>query len=356
MPARQAKREPATAAPGPEEREVRAHDPMPKGYTFIPKGDVYITKNCRKKTHEAKKTLLVVVDKKSRPMGLRCPTNIYNAVLSLNKATAVQRAEAVQKRDAAIVEDFEEATVKLFPTIPKAEIQQVLKHSLKKHSRRVGRTNKVALQDRVKLAVRAHIRHVHTDYDKLLKQGVSRPVAREKIWDRLNEVARQWGGRPLKPAAVAPAKERRAKKSKTATSSSRGRTKGNGVVKKAVVQAARVLARRMSKETFELPPHSLRAAHAVLRESVDVSIRVRTRQMAGELRVPVDEDIIIIDDDDNDEEDLAEDDNGFVEDVDMQDAVFASGEDTSEYDSDGSEWNNWSDVGAGGGKGRPNKK
>ena len=354
MPARQAKREPAPAAPGPDEREVRAHDPMPKGYTFVPKGDVYITKNCRKTTHETKKTLFVVVDKKSKPMGLRCPTNIYNTVVSLGKATATQRAEAVQKRDAAIVEDFEEAIVKLFPTMPKAEVQQVLKHSLKKHSRRVGRTNKMALQDRVKLAVRAHIRHMHTDYDKLLKQGVSRLLAREKIWDRLNEIARQWGGRPLKPAAAAPAKERRAKMSKTATFSSRGRTKGNGGVKKAVVHAARVLTRRMSKEAFEMSPHRLREARSVLRESVDVSIRVRTRQMAGGLRVPADADVIIIDDDD--EEKLAEDVNGLVEDVDMQDVVFATDEDTSDYDSDGSEWGNWSDVGAGGGKGRRNKK
>ncbi len=354
MPARQARKEPTSAAPGLDEREVRVHDPMPDGYIFVPKGDVYITKNCRKKTHEADKTLFVVVDKKSKPVGLRCPTNIYNTVMSLGKATATKRAEAVLKRDTAIEENFEEAIVKLFPTIPKAEVQQVLKHSLKKHSRRVGRTNKVALQDRVKLAVRAHIRHVHTDYDKLLKQGLSRPVAREKIWDRLNEVARHWGGRPLKPAAAAPAKERRVKKGKAATPSSRGRrTKRNGVVKKAVVHAARVLTRRMSKEASELSPHGLRAAHSAPSESANVSIQVRTRQMAGEPRVPADEDVIIIDDDDDDEEQLAEDDNGFLEDVDMQDAIFASSEDTSDSDSD---WSNWSDVGAGGSKGRPHKK
>ncbi|SPQ26155.1 7f7a0d29-a8fb-4c4e-a63c-6fb4ae5e3291 [Thermothielavioides terrestris] len=199
----------------PDEHEVREHDPMPKGYKFVPKGNVYITKHCRKKTHEADKTLYVVVDGKNKPIGLRCPAYIYNAVMSENRATAAQRAEAVQKRDAAILESFEEAILKLFPRIPKAELPQILKHSLKKHSRRVGRANAVALQDRVKLAVRAHIRHMHTDYDMLLKQGTSRSVAREKVWDRLNEVARAWGGRPLKQAAtLAPVKEGRTKKNK----------------------------------------------------------------------------------------------------------------------------------------------
>lgn len=203
MPNRNAGRQPfLAAAVQPDEPEVRATDPMPKGYRLVPKGDVYITKNCRKKTHEAGKTLYVVVDRKNKPIGLGCPSHIYHAVMNEHRATAAQRAEAVRKRDTAIEETFEDAVLKVFPRIPKAEVPQIVKHALKKHSRRVGRTSTVALHDRVKLAVRAHIRHVHTDYDALLQQGVSRPVAREKIWDRLNEVARQWGGRPLKQVAA----------------------------------------------------------------------------------------------------------------------------------------------------------
>jgi hypothetical protein len=199
-----------------DEPEVLAHEPMPKGYRFVPKGNVYTTKNCRKKTHEVEKTLYVVVNKKGKPTGLRCPAYIHNIVMNDNSATAAQRAEAVQKRDAAIEDNFEEAIVKLFPKIPKSEVPQILKHSLKKHSRRVGRTGTVALQDRVKLAVRAHIRHVHTEYDELLKHGTSRVTAREKTWERLNEVARQWGGRPLKRAVTGSTKNKPVKKSKPA--------------------------------------------------------------------------------------------------------------------------------------------
>lgn len=185
---------------------------MPQGYTFVPKGNVYITKNCRKKTHEAERSLYVVLDKRKKPVGLRCPTSIYEIVVSQDQATAPQRAEAVLKRDAAIEDNFEEALLGLFPKMPKTEVPQVLKHALKKHSRRVGRTSRVCLQDRVKLAVHAHIRHVHTDYDQLLKQGSNKSQARQEVWDRLGEVARQWGGQAPKPAAEARNKGRRPRK------------------------------------------------------------------------------------------------------------------------------------------------
>lgn len=323
--------------PEREEREVRFRDSMPKGYVFVPKGNVYITKNCRKKTHEADKTLYVVVDKRNKPIGLRCPANIYSDVMSQNKATAAQRAEAVQKRDAAIEENFEDAIVKLFPKIPKAEIPQIIKHSLKKHSRRVGRTSRVALEDRVKLAVRAHIRHVHTEYDQLLKQGASRPVAREKVWDKLNEVARKWGGRALKPAAGPPLKEKQAKKSTTAKDSKR-KTKVNDAVKKAAIRTVRVTTRRMSRGASDLPPHSLRTAPPEPVTKAKPAGRVL--QTARHRKLPVDGDIIVISDDDDDLEDV----DDLLSDADMQDGVFSSDEDESAGDSDGSEWSNWSDL------------
>ncbi|KAK4124047.1 hypothetical protein N657DRAFT_547818, partial [Parathielavia appendiculata] len=152
--------------------------PMLKGYRFVPKGNVYITRHCRKRTHEADKTLYVVVDKKdkkdNKPLGLRCPAHIYHAAMREHATTAAQRADAVQKRDAAISENFESAILKLFPKIPMTEVPQILKHSRKKHSWRVGGTGTVALHGRVKLAVRAHIRHLHTNYDQLLKVWTGR--------------------------------------------------------------------------------------------------------------------------------------------------------------------------------------
>jgi hypothetical protein len=318
----------------PDEPEVRSHDAMPKGYSFVPKGNVYITKNCRKKTHEAEKTLYVVVDKTGKPMGMRCPTYIHKAVMSEDKATASQRAQAVQKRDTAIEENFEEAIVKLFPEIPKTSIPQIIKHALKKHSRRVGRAGTVDLQARVKLAVRAHIRHIHTDYDLLLKQGASKSVARDKVWEKLNEVARRWGGRPLKPAAAVSVEGRRGKKTKAAAPAGK-KTKTKVAAKKVVVHTAQRTTRRMSREALELSlPTFLPAPQA---NSGQAGLRVRTRRMTSELAEAETEDIPMV-------EELGADVNGFLEDVDARDAVFTRGEETSDYDSDGSEWSNWSDV------------
>ncbi|KAH6841184.1 hypothetical protein B0I37DRAFT_386327 [Chaetomium sp. MPI-CAGE-AT-0009] len=304
-----------------DEPEVLAHEPMPKGYRFVPKGNVYITKNCRKKTHEAERTLYVVINRKGKPTGLRCPAYIHNAVMTENKATAAQRAEAVQKRDAAIEENFEEAIVKLFPKIPKSEVPQILKHPLKKHSRRVGRTGTVALQDRVKLAVRAHIRHVHTEYDELLKRGASRLAAREKIWDRLNEVARQWGGRALKPAVTGSVKNRPAKRSKTAIAPGK-KIRGSAEVKKAVVDTARMATRRRSREALGLSTPTVPTAPQT--NSRQTGLRARTRGMASEVVVLEDGGSLPTDD----------------LDVDISDSIFTEGEETSDYGSDGSEWSN----------------
>jgi hypothetical protein len=302
-----------------DEPEVLAHEPMPKGYRFVPKGNVYITKNCRKKTHEVEKTLYVVVNKKGKPTGLRCPAYIHNTVMNDNNATAAQRAEAVQKRDAAIEDNFEEAIVKLFPKIPKSEVPQILKHSLKKHSRRVGRTGTVALQDRVKLAVRAHIRHVHTEYDELLKHGTSRVTAREKIWERLNEVARQWGGRPLKRAVTGPAKNKPVKKSKQGMAPGK-KTRTGAEAKKAVIEKSRKTTRRTSSEALGLSPPLV--PMALRAESRHTGLHARTRRMTREIVV------------------LGDGDSFSVEevDVDTMNDVFTKGEETSDYDSDGSEW------------------
>lgn len=306
-------------AGGHDEPEVPAHEPMPKGYRFVPKGNVYITKNCRKKTHEAERTLYVVVNKKGKPTGLRCPAYIHNAVMGDDNATAAQRAEAVQKRDAAIEDNFEEAIVKLFPKIPKSEVPQILKHSLKKHSRRVGRTGTVALQDRVKLAVRAHIRHVHTEYDELLKHGASRVTAREKIWEMLNEVARQWGGRPIKRAVTGSAENKPVGKSKTAMAPGK-KTRASAEVKKAVIDTTRMTTRRMSLEALGLSPLSVPMVPRA--EPRHTGPRARTRGMTREVVV------------------LGDGDSFSVEEVvaDTVDAIFTKGEETSDYESDGSAW------------------
>ncbi|KAF1918742.1 hypothetical protein BDU57DRAFT_443251 [Ampelomyces quisqualis] len=171
---------------------VSPDTPMPKGYAFVPKGTAYKTLHCRKLTQEAGESLYVVVDKK-KTLGLRAPQAIVSAVHSKAKDTLATRRAAVQKRDDA---DISKATTELqkqFPAIPGADKGLVLKHGFKKHSGRVGRTGSLPLHKKVMLAVIAHIRHMHSNYDALLRAGQPREAARKATWKTIEGVMREWG-------------------------------------------------------------------------------------------------------------------------------------------------------------------
>ncbi|OIW34136.1 hypothetical protein CONLIGDRAFT_212473 [Coniochaeta ligniaria NRRL 30616] len=181
-------------ANGVSEPQVRFFSPMPNDYHFVPKGDVYITSNVRKRTHAVGATLYVVVDKHRKPIGLRCPTSIYQEVTAAAQASAANRAAVVQSRDAAVEREFEAELLRLYPDLPRQDVSKILKQALEKRSRRVGRTGTLDLESRVHLAVKAYIRHCHTPYEQLLKDGIARGKARQMVTRELKEVARLWMG------------------------------------------------------------------------------------------------------------------------------------------------------------------
>lgn len=172
---------------------------------IVRKGDVYMTKNCREKTHAAGRVLYVVVDKKKKKkaVGLRCPSEILQAVTADHRATIGTRAAAVDKRDAAIADEFQTALVKEFPDMPKDQIPVLLKQTLAKRQRRVGRTSTKNLTERVRLAVYAHARHCHTNYDQLLRDGVAREDARKRIFAKVRGVVKHWRGQRKLQRSVA---------------------------------------------------------------------------------------------------------------------------------------------------------
>jgi hypothetical protein len=167
---------------------------MPKGYQFVPKGDVYITSNVRKRTHAAGATLYVVVDKHRKPIGLRCPATVVQEVTEAAQATKARRAAVVQTRDAAAERDFKTELLRLYPKVPPEDIPQILGQTLEKRSRRVGRTRTLDLESKVHLAVKAHIRHCRTPYEQLLRDGVERGEARRRVTALLDKVCSSWSG------------------------------------------------------------------------------------------------------------------------------------------------------------------
>ena len=179
---------------GSDEPVVRPSSPMPKGYVFVKKGNVYITKNCRQLTQQAGRTVYIVQNEKKTTLGIRVPQYIRDQVHALNTATAADRAAAVAKKDEALENRTKAELLRLFPKIPHEKVPIILKHTLQKRSGRVGRTTDLPLREVVVLAVRAHARHRCTDYDVLLRKGVSREQARRQIQSVVDLKVKDWGG------------------------------------------------------------------------------------------------------------------------------------------------------------------
>ncbi|RMZ72720.1 Coiled-coil domain-containing 25 [Pyrenophora seminiperda CCB06] len=61
------------------------------------------------------------------------------------------------------------AVREMFPKIPEADLQAIVDHAFAEGTNRVGNAKELTLARKVQLAVVAHIRHMYTDYDKLLR-------------------------------------------------------------------------------------------------------------------------------------------------------------------------------------------
>ncbi|CRG85597.1 hypothetical protein PISL3812_02642 [Talaromyces islandicus] len=81
----------------------------------------------------------------------------------------------------------------LFPNIPDNDTDQIIKTAFQKGQHKVGTAAELPLARRAQLAVVAHIRHIYTEYDQLLKK-TSFQEARRKVEDSTLEKLVQWRG------------------------------------------------------------------------------------------------------------------------------------------------------------------
>ena len=81
-----------------------------------------------------------------------------------------------------------------YPCCPPEEARSIAEHACEKYSGRVGRSAAAKNLDdeAITLAVRAHIRHAHTRYDRYLADGMDRAEARRLVRCRIDEVAVKW--------------------------------------------------------------------------------------------------------------------------------------------------------------------
>ncbi len=112
---------------------------------------------------------------------------------------AVHRAKGAMRRslqDEQLIRDFTDSIQLQFPGCPASEAEAIAQHAAVRGSGRVGRSaaGRAVELNAVQLAVRAWIRHQHTDYDRRLMKGEPRMDARASIRDDLERVYKEWQG------------------------------------------------------------------------------------------------------------------------------------------------------------------
>jgi hypothetical protein len=105
-----------------------------------------------------------------------------------------RRAERDALMDAQYREDFAAQIRRLYPRCPEREAVEIAEHACRKYSGRIGRTAEAKRFDpeAIALAVRAHIRHIHTEYDSLLNAGLERQEARSRVHEQVQHVLDGW--------------------------------------------------------------------------------------------------------------------------------------------------------------------
>jgi hypothetical protein len=106
-------------------------------------------------------------------------------------------ARAVEQRadqDRDLEAHFAEAVRSQFPACPPAEAAAIAERACRRSSGRIGRTaaGKALDPQAVRLAVVAHIRHAHTDYDRVLARIGDRGLARLEVSDEVFDMLERW--------------------------------------------------------------------------------------------------------------------------------------------------------------------
>lgn len=109
-----------------------------------------------------------------------------------------QERDAVRRErlDVEYVDKFAQQVIAQYPFCPAEEATAIAEHACQKYSGRVGRSAaaKVFDPEAIALAVVAHVRHRHTNYDEILMSGWERHEARAAVALTIEVVLHQWLG------------------------------------------------------------------------------------------------------------------------------------------------------------------
>lgn len=169
---------------------------------FLPRGNTAVTRRAGK--HSKLKAIVLKWSRRRKRyerQGILAEAEAIDRAERECEADAPERqrrqereAQRREKLDTVFIDQFAAAVRKMFPGCPAGDEKQIAGHACEKHSGRVGRSAAAKeLDDRaVRLAVIAHIRHVHTKYDDYLLRGIGRDEARDMIRREIDRVLERW--------------------------------------------------------------------------------------------------------------------------------------------------------------------
>jgi hypothetical protein len=172
---------------------------------FLPAGDMALSRRARK--HSPLSAVVVRFSRSRRRyerQGLlvgesalaraeqECAADAPERALARERAAGLRREE-----DREFVDVLTGAILQQYPGCPQKEARCIARHTGQRSSGRVGRSAAGrALDPRaIDLAVVAHVRHEHTDYDRLLMQGTDRLDARMLVREEIDRVLARWSAR-----------------------------------------------------------------------------------------------------------------------------------------------------------------
>ncbi|KAK9854068.1 protein of unknown function DUF2293 [Penicillium brevicompactum] len=167
----------------------------PSGYTFIPAGNPQLTTACKEKCRAEGLQIHAVsttphhkthnLSQHVHRIGYHFPSTVVASVCSelglyltstgkTMPLFGMGRTEIRSRAGSEISQirlntDARDAIRDLFPNIPDQDLNQIIKTAFQKGQKKVGTATELPLARRAQLAVVAHVRHVYTDYDRLLK-------------------------------------------------------------------------------------------------------------------------------------------------------------------------------------------
>lgn len=171
------------------------------GLVFLPSGDPALTRRAKANSHRYAEVFRFSTSRKrNERQGVLVEAEAINQAKEENRADSERREKA---REAASVRrvaqegkykrDFIEAILKEFPKCPPDEAAIIARHACEKYSGRVGRSAaaKELANGAVSLAVQAHIRHSHTNYDTIIT-GWGKEDARRLVRESIDSVMANW--------------------------------------------------------------------------------------------------------------------------------------------------------------------